>query len=513
MNRMSDAFNELSNTTRTENGDKAYKTTNSAVLDFFAVSGALRGSNDDRVLRLFKKAYREDPLLSVKALFYTRDIRGGVGERHVSRVIYKWIGDKNPDFVKKNIDLFGEYGRYDDLYSFDGTASEDIVYDYMYRALKKDYNSENPSLLAKWIKSCDASSENTRIFAVNSALKIIKAADGDREFPHTIRDFKRYYKKIRKRIGIVESQMSANEWGKIDYEKVPSQAMSKSSRAFKRHDEDRFCDYIEHVNKGEKKMNAGAITPPDILSRNYWYNGWEGRFFLKPGADATTADAQWNLLRNYVPENYNAIVVADTSASMLDGKNICPIDVSVSLAFYFASHNSGPFKDLFMIFSKRPEFVRLHSHVLSKMIDDLYEVCARNTNLDAVFDQILGVAIKKKCSQDDFPKSIIIISDMEFDGFIYGYGDADNALDIDTSTLERARKKFEENGYSLPNIVFWNVRARHDTVPVQMNDYGVQLVSGNSPAIIRNFFDIIQTTPYEAMLRVLNSERYDPVRI
>lgn len=62
--------------TRTENGAIAKNTTGNACLDLFGSIGALRNADDSRIETLFEKAYREDPLIATKILFYARDIRG-----------------------------------------------------------------------------------------------------------------------------------------------------------------------------------------------------------------------------------------------------------------------------------------------------------------------------------------------------------------------------------------------------------------------------------------------------
>ena len=66
---------------------------------------------------------------------------------------------------------------------------------------------------------------------------------------------------------------------------------------------------------------------------------------------------------------------------------------------------------------------------------------------------------------------------------------------------------FEENGYTLPNVVFWNVASRNMQVPVTQNEQGVALVSGCSPRV----FSMVTEgtlTPYAYMRSVLEQERY-----
>ena len=96
------------------------------------------------------------------------------------------------------------------------------------------------------------------------------------------------------------------------------------------------------------------------------------------------------------------------------------------------------------------------------------------------------------------PSRIYIVSDMEFDWC---------AQDAGLTNFEYAKQLFAENGYKLPEVVFWNVASRHANQPVTMNEQGVALVSGCTPRI----FSMVaggNMSPYTVMMEVLQSERY-----
>ena len=115
---------EEQNVTYTENGARAYYSTGNACLDLFGIVGALRKADESRIIELFTKAYAENKDLALRILFYARDIRGGLGERRVFRVLLKYAADYFSESVGKNILLIPEFGRFDDCLELLGTYCE-----------------------------------------------------------------------------------------------------------------------------------------------------------------------------------------------------------------------------------------------------------------------------------------------------------------------------------------------------------------------------------------------------
>lgn len=121
-----------------------------------------------------------------------------------------------------------------------------------------------------------------------------------------------------------------------------------------------------------------------------------------------------------------------------------------------------------------------------------------NTNLQSVFELLIKTATKNNIPQEEMPSKLYIISDMEFDRCI-------NNADI--SNFEYAKNLFEENGYKLPEVIFWNVDSRNTQQPVKQNEQGVALVSGCTPRL----FSMItsgELSPYKCMMEIIGSERY-----
>ena len=180
-----------------------------------------------------------------------------------------------------------------------------------------------------------------------------------------------------------------------------------------------------------------------------------------------------------------------------------PYTLVVSLAIYFAERNKGPFKDVFMTFSMNPCFHRLvGNNILEKYTNLDDGGWDGNTNLQASFDLILRTALENHVSQKDMPSILFIVSDMQFDM-------ASSAND--KTNFEVMKDKFEQAGYKLPNVVWWQVDSRQNNVPIKFSDAGVALVSGSHPSILKKICSAKFLTPLDLMLSAITDKRYNSV--
>lgn len=474
----------------TENGAQALNTTGSACLDLFGSIGSLRSAELQRVERLFADAYQEDPLLATRCLFYARDIRGGLGERATFRKLLYYCALHHPEAVVPNIPLIGSmYGRYDDLYTLLGTPLEAEVWKEFGKQLHIDIinmKRKKPiSLLGKWLKTPDASSQNTKVLGIATATGL----------GLTVYDYKRKLRALRKYLNIVECKMSANDWASIEYASVPARAMMIYRKAFGRHDQQRFGQFIQNVQAGKEQIHAGTLFPYDLVEKyEKTYNPQED----------PTIEAQWKALPNYLDKPANCIVMADTSGSMTRD-NSRPMYSSVALAVYFAERNRGAYHNLWMSFSSAPQIHRLQGETLLQKLQSIERrYWTNNTNLEAAFKMVLDIGIQNHVAPEDMVKSIIVVSDMEIDEAQENFA---------WTFYDNMRNLYRRYGYDIPNIVFWNVYSRNDTFHADKNRKGVQCVSGQSASTFRALLASIGMTPVEMMKNVLNSERYQPVLI
>ena len=505
MNAVKNTLDEDFNYSVTENGALGYRTSGKELVDInFAVS-SMRGMSERDIYNKFIKAYFEDKMMSLRWLFFARDVRGGLGERRLFRVILQNMAKDNPDVVKRLAPLVSEYGRYDDLWCLFGTDVDNVILDIIKKQLTDDIANmaENKpvSLLAKWLPSVNASSVKTKM----DARYICK------NLGMTEREYRKTLSSLRSYIDVVESKMSAKKWGDIKYEAVPSRANLIYNGAFLRNDEERRREYLSKLENGETKINASVLYPHDIVHKYSNEIGWHTSLKKKDVA----IEALWKALPDTVQGCGNTIVVADGSGSMNCniGSNVTALEVANALAIYFAERSSGEFKDKYITFSENPQLVdfskanSLHDKLQIALAHD---ECA-NTNIEKVFDLILTAAIKHNMSQEDMPKNVLIISDMEFD-YCATSGNNNGWSNIrpNQRLFDVIAQKYADAGYQLPRLVFWNVNSRTGAIPVKENDLGVALVSGFSTNVCKMVMSG-KTDPYECLVETLMSDRYDAV--
>jgi hypothetical protein len=470
----------MTNTAYTANGALSNKSTGSKVLDYYSQVGAMRGKDTQS---MFTAAFNENAELTLRALFYTRDVRQGLGEREIFRATLRRIQKELPKVFNALVALVPEYGRWDDIVEFvDSTEVVALVK----AQLVQDLDSEHPSILGKWMPSENASSKETKALA----RKWIVALG------LTAKEYRVMLTSLRHKIGVVETAMSSGNWSAIDYKRVPSKAMTNYRKAFSKQDAERFVQYLEDVKNGKSKINSATLYPYEIVTKlgcdSYYDNG--------RNVTDKVLEEQWKALPDYMVTEENTLVVADVSGSM-SGK---PMSVALSLALYSAERNKGAFKDHFMVFSQKSDIWKISGNTLYEKFRNIVRAAdgyMGNTNLQSVFDMVLTHAVRHNVPESDMPTKIFIISDMQFD----------MAVERNNSTNYGAiAKRYARAGYKLPLIVFWNVNGSGKESPAMLNDY-VFLVSGLTPVIFKYALQAKAISAYDQMVETLMSERYNAI--
>ena len=462
---------------RTTNDMKARQSTANAVTDLFFKIGAMRGQN---VIPAWTAAYVQDKELATRIALWTRDVRGGAGERKIFRDILVDLATSDPYYCVSLARKIPELGRWDDFLVLFGTPCEEYAFACISQALE-----DGEGLCAKWMPRQG-----------EAAVKLRKYLGWTPKF---------YRKRLVELTKVVETQMCAKDWDNINFNHVPSVASSRYKKAFSRHTE-KYKEWTTALVSDVKevresvKVNAGAVYPYDVLK------GVINHYGRYDTANLNHILAQWEALPNFVGDA-NILPLVDVSGSMTSKagghqskSEVTCLDVAVSLGLYLADKNKGKFKDTFLTFSGQPELLHLKGNILDKIKQMVTSQWEMNTNLHRALDKILQTAVEGKVFKAEMPKVLLILSDMQFD----------QCTTHDDSAMQMIARKYINSGYDVPNIVFWNLNA-HDNVPVKYDTRGAALVSGFSPSIVKAVLqaEMDNFTPEAIMMQTIMHERYD----
>jgi len=454
---------------RTANGMKARKSTAKATVDLFYNIGASRGKD---ITGDFTAAYVENADVALRIAQWARDVRGGAGERQLFRDILVHLEKRDPDAALALLKKIPEVGRWDDIFVFTNPVLKSAAYTMLGDALRA-----NNGLAAKWTPRKGQIAAEIRAF-----------------FGMTPKQYRKSLVALTK---VVETQMCANDWDNINFSHVPSVAARNYKKAFNRHTP-LFAEYVAKLVAGDKtvKVNASAIFPHDVLK------GIAHSYTKLNKTETDHVIAQWDALPNYVGDA-SILPLVDVSGSMttsVPGSTVRCLDVAVGLGLYLADKNKGVFKDTFLTFSSKPQLVTLKGNIVAKVDQMSSSNWEMSTNLHAAMDKILSVAVKGSVPASDMPKMLLILSDMQFN----------QCARFDDSAMQMIERKFADAGYTVPQIVFWNLNSSGN-VPVKADKSGAALVSGFSPSIMTALLsaDMDQFTPEGIMMKTVMVPRYD----
>ena len=337
-------------------------------------------------------------------------------------------------------------------------------------------NLLNSGLIFKWLKSENASSEET-----------IKLGNKTRQMlGMTHKEYRKMLTYGRAKTKVLETLMSTNRWDDIDFSKIPSKAGLIYKNAFARRDII-ARKYEEFAKSDDTKVHADTLYPYDIIRQiklnEYWdYKTDKIHYSLDADVDRDVINKYWNNLPDYFNGKENSMLcIVDTSGSMQYGCNPKPTDVANGLAIYAAEHNKGEFANQFITFSSNPHFVKFTEDmdVIDKQLLIRSKEEMANTDLLKTFELLRNIALENDCA-DDLPESLVVISDMEID-----YGSNFRSTKEAVTEMAEEREIWKSYGLKMPKLVYWNVDARNN---IFLEDCGpdITFVSGCSPIIFKS---------------------------
>nr|DAY73646.1 MAG TPA: protein of unknown function (DUF2828) [Caudoviricetes sp.] len=475
---MSKLFDSSKTKTQTTlNGATTHRSSLNKNVDLFFKIGSLRNNPDVVSEDMFWQAYDEDAEMAVRILLYSRDIRGGMGEREIFRRTFRNIAIQNPSLALRVLHKVPELGRWDDVLVAIGTPIEKEAVEFVQQGLT---DKSTAGLCAKWMPRMRGNNTEHNKEVAKTLAKGMKLS------------YQEYNKLVSSLSSTVEQKISKGDFTDIDYSKIPSLAAARYQRLFNRKDTARYQAYKDALVKGVEgvKVNAGAVFPYDVVKS------------ARRG-DSTVSTAQWKALPDYMNGSKESVLcVVDVSGSMgvrVAGETSA-MDIAVSLGLYTSERSRGIFRNKMITFSETPSFIEVSDSMTlrQKIAHVERSPWGMSTNLQSVFDMILTLAVRDNLAEEDLPTRILIVSDMEFNYCCRG-----------VTNFEAIKAKYARAGYNMPQLVFWNVTSRQQgNIPVQVTDSGVALVSGFSPAVLQGVLSG-EMNPVSVVEKLVCVERYD----
>jgi hypothetical protein len=514
--------------TKTANGGNAFKSTGSAIVDYFMLfvrDLSIRDSYDH-----LEKCWKEDPKKTVAIIFNGRDRLNGKKEKKIANEAMLWLRKNKFETYMCNIKLYVEkYGRWKDmqvigynLKSIEHKIEMNIIAQKLIDDKINLDNNKPVSLCAKWAPSENDRNDKRRQFAKKVASIIYGCKDTYKMSKYR----KQYLVPLRKQIDIVESNMCDNKWKLIKYENIPGVASNKLKKAFIKHDEERYKKYLEDVAANVKKINVTGILPHELV-------GVYIKDMEKYSKDemCQTTEMQWKAIVENVRKSGNfdnAISIVDVSGSMFNANNgSIPAQVAIALGIITALCCKGDFANKIITFSENPQLVDLikkakiknegdeasSSCSVPSLIECIKNITGVNFGFSTDFlkcnQEIINYAIKYNVPQDKMPKKLFVFTDMQFNSAIsqslesYGsfgsfeeYRNSRNNTNALDTVYKSIVKLYEANNYKSPKFIFWNLNSDSKEVfPVNCDTEGTAIVSGFSEQLLKIFMNYDEFKP------------------
>lgn len=500
------------NITFTEKGAISHASSGSAVLNLFFKM--LRTTSSEQVSCMMGEAWEENPRLTLRAVFHLRDCRGGKGERKAFHECLRWlITNGHAKHILCNLENIPFYGTYKDLLTVcAGTELELPMLRLYATTLRNDIDLLNAAktanninaqghanvqttLAGKWAPTEGGELDKKHQYARKLTGLLKKSRAPKTATIKNLRDYRTLVLgPLRQHTGIVERLMCADDWDEIDYQHVPSVAMKLYRKAFAKHSQERFTQYLDDVKSGKKKINASAVFPHQLV-----------RYYMNDGNFDDTIELQWKeIIRTaaakFAESNMSAIPLVDVSGSM-DGE---PMEVAIALGLLLSEITTEAFRGAMLTFTTDPQLFRVD---VNKSLKEKVEAVRKlpwgqSTNVSKAFDLILKTAVIERIAPEMMPKTLYIFSDMQFDSA------SPNNNKTNFQYLEDA---YTRAGYKRPNIVFWNLQGKTMDFPVEQHIQRCALVSGFSQSLLDLFMKGEIISPYAVMLSAINAPRYERV--
>lgn len=506
---------------RTQNNAVSHSTSGNPVLDYFYKMGTFRGRSYVDVVADLSKAWDENPVDTLKTIFYNRiitrkskglfsteKVQKGGGNKDEFVKALQWLESTHPETLRKNLWLVPVVGCWKDLWYHSSSTGynhylmPESVYKLVGLALQDEFNR---GLLAKYLPKFRSSSntKNDRHRKLNKWIHGLCSHLG-----WTLVDYRKFKSDPSNTSHLWQRQMTANMWEQIDFNRIPGKALfnlisqkgKDKKTALERH------GLVEKYTEWIKSQPIVPFTgyPYELFNKAKLVSG---HFYAQEMSliEKLTYNKQFEGLLQKAKKDQgglegNVWCALDCSGSMgmpvalNTNPGLSALDVCLSLGIYFSGLNEGAFKNHVIRFDSTSKVEELRGTFTDKVAQTMSMNSMGSTNFQSVIDEI--VRIRKSRPDvpiEDYPETLLVVSDMQFNpagGHAYyssAYQDyTSESYNIQLKTnYEMAMEKLEAVGLPRIQVIWWNVNTAYGKdVPAKAGDEGVSLMSGFDGSII-----------------------------
>ncbi|KAG2236442.1 hypothetical protein INT48_003232 [Thamnidium elegans] len=389
----------------------------------------------------------------------------------------------------------------------------------------------NLSLAAKWAPSLCLSHDKHTFLATSISELLFpphQYQETDETRTHYLNKVRELYRKkylvpLREAMDITEHYKAAGKWDKVDFRHMPSVCLEKSMPLFFKHAPDTVIEYMDEVSKGKKKVSGAALAPNELV-----HKALSGGVPKKLGevisrvpgllekfvsTQTNMVNGQWNTLIESIRNTSllasggkddgkkkridlgECIAICDVSGSMMGGSDdpeMSPYNAAIGLSLIVTNLAKPPFNGAIITFTDNPYVLKVNtSDTFTEQVNTVTASEAGfNTDICKVFTEVLlPMAKKHNLAPQDMVKRLFVFTDMEFD-------ENENSMEEFSTTQDFIRKQYNEAGYEMPELVWWNLCSgssymseKKMNAPTTKDEEGTTLLSGFSASMIKTFLD------------------------
>lgn len=405
---------------------------NEYIISFFNSISYLRVAKEEEIILAFKSIFYSNKEIGLKFLFFIRDIKKGLGERRIFRVLLTYLGKNEKDILINNLNLISIYGRWDDYYSLFDTPLEKVVINIFKKQLKKDITSDYPSNLAKWLKSENTSSKESKLLALKTRLLL----------GYSGKEYRVLLTNLRKKLNLVENNIRIYNYKNIDYKNISPSVLIKYKKAFLRNDRENYLN-IKNNNIIKNKLFLenidNLISIENVQNKNNIY--LNNNIFNTNNFKNIYNKEIFKIIKNLENPEDTFII---NGIEKIEGDNNKEIKVLIKTMLLYKKINLNVFRDYYLYFDKIPKFKKIYERDTVSEINNLFiDYINNNINLNTGMDLLLFTMIKNNFKQDLAPKSIL---------FIYN-----KKIDLESIEINELKEKWLKAGYKIPKLKLWNL--------------------------------------------------------